>query len=182
MFTNIGGKIKGLAVALFVIEAVFLLWGVAMNLDDERYSWVARILALLSAPAIAWISSWILYAFGQLVENSDVIAKFVRNIAASARTASAPVEEADKDVVYAKAKVLMDMGKTISAYEAAIAELELIPAWRDSQELIVQCRNHIEAIKARQKKSMTVFLVAFIGSCALVTVVVFTTLLIIQMS
>jgi hypothetical protein len=30
---------------------------------------------LIAGPIIAWVSSWLLYGFGQLIENSDIIAE-----------------------------------------------------------------------------------------------------------
>lgn len=33
------------------------------------------MLVILFAPIIAWISSWLLYGYGQLIENSDIIAE-----------------------------------------------------------------------------------------------------------
>ena len=74
MYDNIGGKIKGLAKAIFIIEAIAaVITGIALMVDDDEMIPFGLIL-LIAGPAIAWASSWLLYGFGQLVENSDIIA------------------------------------------------------------------------------------------------------------
>ena len=71
MYHNIGGKIKGLAIAWFIIETIgAFITGIILWVDWEEW-WCALI--VFGGPVFEWISSWLLYAFGQLVENSDVL-------------------------------------------------------------------------------------------------------------
>ena len=77
-YENIGNKIKGLAKATFIVEAIAaVIAGIVLMTtggpDDEviLYGW----LVLIAGPIIAWVSSWLLYGFGQLIENSDIIAE-----------------------------------------------------------------------------------------------------------
>lgn len=56
-FNNIGGKIKNLA-----------KWS----------CWIPLVSAIV-LPFLIWISSWILYAFGELVENSNSTNNVVKN-------------------------------------------------------------------------------------------------------
>lgn len=75
MYENIGNKIKGLAKFLFIIAAiVFLIIGfVLLSLNGELLA--ISLILIFFGPLIAWISSWILYGFGQLIENTSIIAQ-----------------------------------------------------------------------------------------------------------
>ena len=73
-YENIGNKIKGLAQMTFVVEAIAaVIIGIALMATDEDLI-LYGLLVLIVGPIIAWVSSWLLYGFGQLVENSDIIA------------------------------------------------------------------------------------------------------------
>ena len=75
MFDNIGDKIKGLAQMVFVVEAIAaVITGIALMASDEDLI-LYGLLVLIAGPIIAWVSSWLLYGFGQLIENSDIIAE-----------------------------------------------------------------------------------------------------------
>ena len=69
MFKKIGSKIKGLAVAVFLVEAVTAaISGIAI-LADARHDdeIMAGLLVLVLGPVVAWVSSWLLYGFGELI-------------------------------------------------------------------------------------------------------------------
>lgn len=67
IYGNIGRKIKTLAIVVFVIETLAaLLGGFLMFFDD----FLTGVLIILVTPIVAWISSWTLYAFGELVEKT----------------------------------------------------------------------------------------------------------------
>lgn len=76
LYGNIGGKIKGMAKVFFIVESIItILAGVALLISaidsynsEERFLLGFFFLAL--GPVIAWISSWLLYAFGELVEKT----------------------------------------------------------------------------------------------------------------
>lgn len=74
MFTNIGAKIKGLAKAgcwVGIVGCIFA--GVVLLFTEEEFIPIALGVAVGGSLA-SWIGSWFLYGFGQLIENSDVIA------------------------------------------------------------------------------------------------------------
>lgn len=74
MFDNIGGKIKGLAMMfcwIGILSCIFV--GIAIILIDENLVPVGLIVALAGS-FFSWTGSFLLYGFGQLVENSDIIA------------------------------------------------------------------------------------------------------------
>lgn len=78
MYENIGGKIKGLAKATFVVEAIAaVITGIVLMVDDENMIPFGLIL-LIAGPAIAWASSWLLYGFGELIDRVCEIAKNTR--------------------------------------------------------------------------------------------------------
>lgn len=73
MYDDIGGKIKSLAKALALVEAVVsVIVGIAIMVSGKLV--YLGLILLIVGPIVAWISSWLLYGFGQLIENSDIIA------------------------------------------------------------------------------------------------------------
>ena len=69
MFENIGGKIKTLAKVLMWISIIgFAIYGIVM-ISEEQVLLGFLIIAIGSLSS--WVSSFVLYGFGQLVENSD---------------------------------------------------------------------------------------------------------------
>ena len=73
-YDNIGGKIKGLAKAAFIVEAIAaVISGLVMFAEDDDMFLIALLVAIVG-PIVAWVGSWLLYGFGQLIENSDIIA------------------------------------------------------------------------------------------------------------
>lgn len=68
LYENIGGKIKSLAKWLFIIEAVVtVVYGFAIIIKDINLA-LYGIIIMVGGPIVALILSWILYAFGELVE------------------------------------------------------------------------------------------------------------------
>ena len=66
MYDNIGGKIKGLAIASFIVEAIAaVITGIALWVGTEEW-WCALI--LFCGPIVAWVSSWLLYGFGEIID------------------------------------------------------------------------------------------------------------------
>ncbi len=72
MFNNIGGTIKGFAKFLtWAGIIVSIIVGIVLIKNESDFGiWV-----ILGGSLVSWMSSWILYAFGELVENSTIIAK-----------------------------------------------------------------------------------------------------------
>lgn len=82
-YDNIGNKIKGLATGTFIIEAFLsLISGIALifigfDVYDGDNLIIVGIALLLFGPAIAWLSSLVLYGFGELI---DKVCKIEENI------------------------------------------------------------------------------------------------------
>ena len=74
-YENIGDKIKGLAKASFIVVAMAAVGaGIALMASADDMIPVG-LLVMVVGPIVAWVSSWLLYGFGQLIENSDIIAE-----------------------------------------------------------------------------------------------------------
>jgi predicted RNA-binding Zn-ribbon protein involved in translation (DUF1610 family) len=69
MFDNIGEKLKNLAKVIFFIEAIItVIIGLVYMGTDEDFVFLGLIFIIVG-PLTALISSWFLYAFGQLVDD-----------------------------------------------------------------------------------------------------------------
>ena len=84
MYNNIGGKIKGLAFGTFLFEAIgSFITGIVLTtiglLDGDTTLLLSGFLTLLLGPVVAWVSSWLLYGFGQLISNTDDIVYMMRS-------------------------------------------------------------------------------------------------------
>ena len=78
MFENIGGKIKGLAQIFFFLEAVVaIILGFFVCSINEGLVFLG-VVVMFVGPLVAWVSAWLLYGFGELIENTAEIAKNTR--------------------------------------------------------------------------------------------------------
>ena len=93
MYDNIGSKIKNLAKTLFIIEAIlgFLAGIIILAADDDEFNIIVGLILMIAVPLISWISSWLLYGFGELIEktcevayNTNSIDKKVAKLASNA--------------------------------------------------------------------------------------------------
>lgn len=75
MFSNIGSKIKALATFVTCVGIVgSIIIGMVIIGNDEDLALLGIIIMAVGS-LLAWISSFVLYGFGQLVENSDKLVK-----------------------------------------------------------------------------------------------------------
>ena len=107
MFDNIGGKMKGIASTAFLLGAVgACALGVAVKtvFRGKEGVLVGLIIAGLGV-ALAYFNSIRLYAYGQLVENSDIAVGQLREIKGqiSKGIESATSQEAKSGAIEAKA-------------------------------------------------------------------------------
>ena len=79
MYENIGKKIKVLAQAIFILESIAaVITGIVLWIDIEE-GWCAIV--LFGGPVVAWISSWLLYGFGELIDKVCDIERNIRGVA-----------------------------------------------------------------------------------------------------
>lgn len=73
LYTDIGKKIKSWAKWIFVIETIGAIIGAfGMMISGDEVLLLAGILSLVLGPIIAFVSTWILYAFGELVDKACI--------------------------------------------------------------------------------------------------------------
>ena len=73
MYNNIGGKIKILALVMAIIQAAgSVIAGIALMADDDDLIPVGLLLWIVG-PLFAWVSSWLLYGFGELIAKVTAI-------------------------------------------------------------------------------------------------------------
>lgn len=68
LYENIGGKIKNWAKWIFILEAVAaVITGIILCFDDMV---LAGLVTIVLGPLAAWVGSWLLYGFGELIETN----------------------------------------------------------------------------------------------------------------
>ena len=76
LFSNIGSKIKNLA---SVIAWIGIILSVILGIVTFETSAGLGFLIMIFGGLVSWIGSFILYGFGQLIENTDEIRKSLKN-------------------------------------------------------------------------------------------------------
>ena len=66
MYRNIGGKIKGLAIATFILECIAAIIAAIVLLSEEI--WWGALISIYCGPIVALFSSWLLYGFGEIID------------------------------------------------------------------------------------------------------------------
>lgn len=77
MFKNIGGKIKGLAKVICIVGiAISVVAGIGMIGSGYNNAMVGMGLpVMIVGSLVSWIGSFFVYGFGELIENTTVIAE-----------------------------------------------------------------------------------------------------------
>ena len=71
MFRNIGGKLKGFAVFIFVLQTLGYIIGGGILISGRLQA--IGIIIMIAGPLLAWVSSWLLYGFGELIHKVSSI-------------------------------------------------------------------------------------------------------------
>ena len=75
MYTNIGGKIKGLAIFLFVAGTIACIgFGLYYFETTRNADGVLVFFAVVAGGILSWLSSLVMYGFGELVEKVTLLA------------------------------------------------------------------------------------------------------------
>ena len=73
LYTNIGKKIQTWAKWIFIVEAIgAIIAGFVLIAEDVHLILVA-LLTVILGPIAAWVSSWLMYGFGKLIEDVEAI-------------------------------------------------------------------------------------------------------------
>ena len=71
LYENIGSKLKVLATVIFIAEAIgSIITGMVLSVYSRNGVY---ILICICGPIVAWVSSWILYAIGQIADDVQTI-------------------------------------------------------------------------------------------------------------
>ncbi len=104
MYENIGRKIKGLAMFFFIVVAIAaVIVGIVCMVDDAvAIGW----LVILFGSIVAYVSSWVLYGFGEIV---DKLCEIERNTRGDKRKSESQSKDDSshyemKDIRYKKYK------------------------------------------------------------------------------
>ena len=73
MFDNIGSKIKTLAKVVCWIGIIgSVIAGIAMIATMGSVGVLSGLLTIVLGALLSWVGSFVLYGFGEMVENSDI--------------------------------------------------------------------------------------------------------------
>lgn len=65
LFSNIGEKIKKLALATTIIGIIIsLIYGIVMFV---AHAWVTGVIVILAGGLASWVGSFVLYGFGEII-------------------------------------------------------------------------------------------------------------------
>ena len=67
LYSNIGAKIKSWAKWICIVEAISaIIGGITLMVEEE---FLYGLLCLIAGPIVAFVSTWLLYAFGEITED-----------------------------------------------------------------------------------------------------------------
>ena len=115
MFDNIGGKIKSysksvcmMSIIFFVIIAVI---GIVLAFTEEAIEYaVGGVAIAIIGSSYSYVSVFVLYGFGQLIENSDIIVKVLD----PESKATLSINENGKKIIKSEKEKMEDISKTYS--------------------------------------------------------------------
>ncbi|HAZ19395.1 MAG TPA: hypothetical protein DCY75_04405 [Clostridiales bacterium] len=74
MYDSIGEKIKLLAKLLaWITSGGFVVWGIILLDTNKSDGAIQGILLLLLGPLFSWMFTWLMYGFGELIQNTENI-------------------------------------------------------------------------------------------------------------
>ena len=121
LYSNIGSKIKNWAKWVFIVEAIASVIGAICMMASAEDSWmlVVGMIVLVVGPLIAWVSSWLLYGFGEIIVKLTAIERNTRSTNADKEESSVHTNEENEQQVH----ILTDEEKVRNQKIARIAEL-----------------------------------------------------------
>lgn len=134
MFDNIGGKIKSLAqvVCWIGIIASVICGFILIGTDEDLI--LLGLLIMVIGSLISWVSSFALYGFGQLIENTDELCEWTRK-SGSNKKSKGEKAKSQKEETYTEEDFLKEFGTqqkskpqdfNVEIQETDTSDLELI--------------------------------------------------------
>lgn len=114
MFTNIGGKIKGLAE--FVCGLGILASIIAMLAMWSEEYWGMGILILIGGCLVSWIGSFAAYALGEITENSERQVELLNQLCNDQKILTENLSELQRMMVSDNRTEKSEEPKNVSAY------------------------------------------------------------------
>lgn len=133
MFHNIGRKIKGLAIVFAmlgmvasIVEGIQLIENTAY--DDNGMWIIIGFVVIIGGSVLSWISAFILYGFGELVDNSTIIAAVLQKDSGVGDliSQSSPLNEKGADVDLAPSAA--DSQQRLASLDEARMQLSITEA------------------------------------------------------
>ena len=92
MYDNIGSKIKSLATVICVVLIILsIISGIAIMIVSEGMVLVGILVAGLGS-LFAWVSTFFIYGFGELIENTSILVRESKKISSNTKQEKASVE------------------------------------------------------------------------------------------
>jgi hypothetical protein len=92
MYDNIGSKIKSLATVICVVLIILsIISGIAIMILSEGMVLVGILVAGLGS-LFAWVSTFFIYGFGELIENTSILVRESKKISSNTKQEKASVE------------------------------------------------------------------------------------------
>lgn len=110
LYENIGGKIKQLAKWTFVTEAVIsVIAGFAMLFEGEVVEPFVALLVIVLGPIIAFVSTWLLYGFGEII---DKLTSIEMNTRSRSIESVQPNQNSERNAHIAKSQAVIEPKST----------------------------------------------------------------------
>lgn len=85
LYANIGRKIKILAFVSFIVDAIGAVIAGLVIIGEDSDSLIWGLLTIFCGPFVAFVGSWLMYGFGQLIETTDENHRELRKISQTMR-------------------------------------------------------------------------------------------------
>ena len=122
MYENIGGKIKMLAVWTAILGiASSVAFGFYILIDEEEF--FGGLLIAVLGSLVSWVSTWLLYGFGELIEKVTEIAYNTRG-GGSAKVKSEAQQQVDYERIKKIEKLRAQGLITEEEYQKAISKVQ----------------------------------------------------------
>ena len=168
MFNNIGGKIKTLAVVVCVFIAVACVVvgiGIVMIAHDDITIFLGVSL-MTGGPFLAWVGSFLIYGFGQLVESAEntdkkmvsllarldagIPVRTMTEIASSGYTGAASIVKEDK---YSAIVSKMSSANTSEQFTELARDFRTLGDYKDSNDLAKECERQAKVYAEAENAS-----------------------------
>lgn len=151
MYDNVGGKIKGIAQLVTWLGIIASIIGFIALAGDEDTIVLAFVVLIIGCIG-SWLSSLTIYGFGQLIENSDIIAGRTNIKKATEKTSNDKNTASDNKGVFQKAapkraQTFEELVGNARLPQETIYEVKKLKEMKDSGEISEsECRKKVRKL------------------------------------